>query len=396
VIFAGVTGLKKVDFLIRPLAKLFAEKLGLPRELENVKTREKVRIFDVEKKIVALSRLQDIIHFLEITDMERKQEIWEKAFSEIINEIENMEEKGGKVAFVSMHFMYYRGVPFSLVNIRLLEILKPDIIITLDDDCYHRWEWIRRREVERPAATYLRLKEVLFWSLVEKTIVDMISRKLNIDSLLMAIKHPIETFYELLSSKKPIIYFSHPMTRIYEAPDDERRDMFNEINDVKRKIEEKAVILEPATIDDRAIIRAFERKDKGEVIIRKSDRWPLSTDKGPYPINLRIDEVEELLVRDKYNKTLIDHYVRLRDYSYIDKCDALIAYRPTYRGGSRGISEEVSYARIKGKACWGIIPPQDPQLEGHPLEGNITPVSMNELIKCLDELQRKSLGIYIE
>lgn len=394
VIFAGVTGLKKIDFLIRPLAELFAEKLGLPKELENVKTREKIRIFDVEKEIVDVSRSQDIIHFLEIIDIERKQEIWEKAFSKIIDEIKDMEEKEGEVAFISMHFMYYRGVPFSLVDTRLLETLKPDVIITLDDDCYHRWEWIRRREAERPAATYLRLKEVLFWSVVEKTIVDMIARKLNIDSILMAIKHPIKTFYELLSSKKPIIYFSHPMSSVYEAPDEERRKMFNEINDFKRKIGEKAVILEPATIDDRAIIRAFKKKDKDKVVIEKPDRWPLSTDKGPYPITLRVDEVEELLVRDKYNKTLIDHYIRLRDYSYIDKCDALIAYRPTYRGGSLGMSEEARYARTKGKPCWGIIPPQDPELKGHPLEAHIAPVSMDELIKCLDKLERKSLRIY--
>lgn len=217
---------------------------------------------------------------------------------------------------------------------------------------------------------------------------------------MIGIKHPLKTFYDLLFSDKPVAYLCHPIGKVWEEPEERRQAIFEEINNFRQKLQERCVVFEPATIDERPLIRLYnnvKRTGGNRVVFRKGDRWPLETDRDEYyPVELPLNEVAEVVQPDPvYKKTLIDYYIVERDFQYIINSDVVIAYRPTYRGGGRGREAEINFARLQAsRPVYGFISPDDPELGGSPFEGKVVPCdTIDKLLEVVTHIKRKVLKL---
>lgn len=306
--------------------------------------------------------------------LDKQRNEWYGAVNQLLDKIDR--EQYDHV-IISMHLTYFRhNTYWSLIDANALKEFKFDMIITLIDDAYSVWNRIRSRESRERHGVYIRLRDVFIWRTVEIMMADMLATVLGIRNYVMAIKHPIDTFYKLMFTKLPKAYLSHPISHVRG-----NREAINEITGFARRLRDVVVLFEPTTIDE--LIIEYNWFNRGQsTIINREDRWPVDNDDGEYPIILVDDEVREVVAKNPVTKrSLIQDQVMKRDYRYIEQSDIVVAYRPRYGGVlSRGVFSEVTVAVNIGKPVYVYWPPEDGDVAENPFE------YVHEYFSNVDEL----------
>jgi len=367
VIIAGPSGLDKDDMILKPLE----------RQLVAIGD---VKVFDVEDKIESLSGN----HPLDFLPLNQKalREIWRKAFSNIIQEVQehvNALRKTRKAdlffSIISLHLTYFvDGEYFAPYDINLLsQNLKstdesPTFFITVIDDVYDMW----KRIISRPyRPTRLMLRELMSWRSAEIAHGDVITSSIDSLNIVMGLKHPIKTFSDLISTGKPLAYLSHPM-----GPECSK-EFQREVEEFRLRLSEYAVVFEPATIDEIFLEELAQQAHEANVQIDKNMNWPvvLSEERqhrweSLYPIEISANELESAteMIRGPEGEeraSLVRMQTSSRDFRYIDQSDLLVAYRPTFSGEMhKGMLVEMMHAseQLPIKTVLAYIPKEDPPL----------------------------------
>ena len=376
IIFAGHTVLDKRR-LVEQIAKECIPH-DLPKNLNDTRVMEVIRVVDVEEKILQITGKDHITPILDSFFPRIAEDRWREAFHQILADID-----GVKDVFLLMHLTYYRsGRWLSLFDIDALKTFKPDLIITLTDDVFHVWYRILKREERRYTGSYFKLSEILSWRMVELLIADLVAKMLNIRNVYIAAKHPISTFFKLIKTDLPIVYHCHPISRARDA-----QNIVGEVNDFRKRLEEISVVLEPTTIDEKILENI---KNRG-YIVEKADRWPIETDIDElYPIELKQAEVEEIITPSPTTHlNYIDHQIRYRDYRYIDQSDMVVAYRPFYgRQLHVGVWSEIHYAILRYKEVLAYVP--ENERIRHPFVGSLREFSSADDV--IEEVKKRRRG----
>ncbi len=293
--------------------------------------------------------------------LEKQRNKWYETVNQLLNRIDKEQPEH---VIVSMHLTYFRhNTYWSLIDANALREFKFDMIVTLIDDAYSVWHRISNRESRERHGVYIRLRDVFVWRTVEIMMADMLATVLGIRNYVVAIKHPVETFFKLMFTKLPKAYLSHPISHVRD-----NGKAISEINEFARRLRGIVVLFEPTTIDELIIERNWTNGRR--TIIDRGDRWPVDNDDSEYPIKLREDEVMEVITRNPVTKrSLIQDQVMRRDFRYIEQSDMVIAYRPKYGGTlSMGVSSEVTIAVNMGKPVYVYWPPEDGDIANNPFE----------------------------
>jgi adenylate kinase len=305
--------------------------------------------------------------------LEKQRNKWYETVNQILGRIDK--EQPDHVV-ISMHLTYFRhNTYWSLVDANALKEFKFDMILTLIDDAYSVWNRITSRESKERHGVYIRLRDVFVWRTVEIMMADMLATVLGVRNYVMAIKHPVETFYKIIFTKLPKAYLSHPISHVRS-----NSKAVGEINEFAKMLRNVVVLFEPTTIDELIIERNW-LNGRG-AIINKEDRWPTDNDDCDYPIRLKEDEVAEVSSRNPVTRrSLIQDQVMRRDFRYIEQSDMVVAYRPRYGGTlSRGVFSEVTIAVNMGKPVYVYWPPEDGDIAENPFE------YVHEYFSSVDEL----------
>jgi len=394
VVFTGPTGVRKDDVKER-LALRHLEARGLP-------AGERQRYFtdvSLEHEIRGVMGQDHIRVFLEDRRTSKQEEVVDRAWQRILAQACEARGKDRDV-LVDLHLVYFRGPDrLSLWTFEHFRQLRPDVLVTLIDDAATIWHRIWIREQEELRGSYITLQEVFEWRRWEFLLSDRIAASVGAMSHLVPVKHPASMLYQAIYEWDECLplYAAFPITaprrgaglaRGQRAADlrtagqvevDEHRDRLRDM---------ACTVWDPLTVDDRAIRSAFVREFKEEAVssppalagkwvtIQPEDRWPAGSAKHPemvpdpkdlFPLRLPAEEVFPVV----YGRTtpappvlsVIDGQIRKRDYTYIEKCGTIAAYRPHWGGEeSGGVCAEIRHA--SGVADVLVYHPQEDHTPG--------------------------------
>jgi adenylate kinase len=373
-------------------------KIGAVEELRKLKNGDNIRIICLEEYLKEKGNFDDITLFLNSYNWQVQKNAWERAFSEIL---EDIEKKEVDVTILFMHLVYLRNSRFlSPLNINLIEKFNPDGFITFIDDVYLLRKRIQDRSETTPFKTELHLRDLLAWRSIETNLTDILSSHLTlsynrkIPNFILSVKHPITTLHNLIYDAGNLkTYIAHPIsnTRNISA-------LVDEIEIFKSQLHKNFTVFDPTTIDERLLSislkeqypdwKTMSRGVLAESIVKieYDQRWPirhrplLCTDVDDlFPLEVPADEIVEV-IQD------IDNQIQNRDYRLISQSDAVVCYRPNLGGVlSTGVYSEMQYARdVAFKPCYMYFPECDGDHESTPFKGRgASYQSTDELIRNL-------------
>jgi len=374
-------------------------------------------------------------------DDKTKREKWVDALKESEKIIE---DEDCRYALYSTHCTLYRNNRFmSFIDYEAVKSFQPDKIVTLIDDIYSIWNRIMLREKPQKGRTftesYFTLNEISNWRWVEIMKGDSVANFINLNNLVVSVKHPVEMLYRLLfeEQKYIIVYSSIPIS----APRN-RKEKRDEVDKFKQKLHNEFIVFDPLTIDEKILtfllteqypewlqdnsISLYGKELKIE-INKECERWPISYPRfgslncdwpEDYPIcidageavevcrpkspqerlrlqnsikDLPTDETERrrrlFKVAGQIKDSVIDHHIRLRDFRLIDDSQCLIAYRPLYeKKPPGGQVYEISYAQdLKARKKFDIIIYHDKSKDG-PIIGGPFPHLEKFVVDSEDDL----------
>jgi adenylate kinase len=334
-LFIGPTGVNMRQ-AVSSIADLFYARRGLPQG-EDKEARRALSTYFLEDFLRAKV---DWVAFLSSDDYKWQEEEWRSAFSRMLRRIS---DEAPQNAIVGMNLPFFnRGRFFPAFDLAPFRELKPDVVVTLFEEEHVMWRRVQMREERRRTGAEFRLKDILAWRNTSILLADIIARELGVDNYVVAVKHPVETFYRLLFEPHRLrVYLSFPITGVRED-----RAAREEIDRFRGAMHARFIAFDPLTVDERALRVALSKSSGDVVEIRAEDVWnippslsPASKDEeGLYPVRIPRDQAEEVL-RD------LDNVIRYKDYRFIQQSDAVAAYRP-FRGKSlsRGMFAEINYA----------------------------------------------------
>lgn len=321
-------------------------------------------------------------------------DLWEKAFTAILEKIESEENKT-KDIFINFHASFYHHYTveyLSFVRVELIRRFQPNLFITLIDDIYDIH--IRLRELHQifhpsyggatdPIGAILELLRILDWRSKEIMMTRHFANELNAPHYVFAVKHSYDTLYRLIFEEKSKFYISHPISEVRRLQKRGETEEANQIIDAIHRLESKSssefVSFLPTTIDELRIQQ--EEKDKKTVYVPNlMPRWdsekyrtsinllyipppksktpdPLWEKGSEYPVELT------LLLKVLYNH--IEVQVSSRDHKLVEQSDFLFVYRPCFNGNiSDGVLKEIQYyLKLTGssgnKKCFIYLPTKD-------------------------------------
>jgi hypothetical protein len=372
VLFTGQTGIGYRQ-AIENVAKLIAKRYDLPEEIDSAKTREFIYVANLEEKLK--ERGADFPLILDSYAPKVLRQIAKDAFLSILEDIES---KRPRVVLLSLHATMFRnGMFHSTQVLDLVQKYAPDLGVTFIDDVYVIWKRIVDRNLRNPSNSYLRLRDIMVWRSVEILTADMLAKLAVVNAkgydieqknIVLAAKHPVETLYRIIMEPwRLIVYASFPISKTRDDP--QRRQ---EIDEYRKRLTEKYIVLDPLTIDERILEFALERTPSVEeyVCLDGSERWPLEASgclvaesASNYPIKFPRDEVMEVAGAKPPPdyETDIGKQIQWRDFRLIRQCDVLAAYRPYKweKTGSTGVLSEISHAATIPRRMIVLHPDED-------------------------------------
>jgi len=420
-LFLGTTGLEKTSVLEQIADIACKEKFELITGLKHQDAKKYIRIYDIDKQISTKIGSLNYASFMDGKVRQHQKEVWKKELESVLKEIRN---ENPKHVFLSIHGVYYRyNNYFSLIDKDLLAQFNPTVIVTLIDDIYDVAYKVTEKEKNYSTNSSCTLSEALGWRTIEIFMGDFLSEnlfinpesagiadniinglpnevkrlfKIHIPHFVMAVKHNPRMLYRLLfDRKKLVLYASFPITSTRTDP-----KKIDEINEFKKKLEEKYTVLDPATIDELVIKEktkveseyvqmkannAIEKECDGLVLFKRlHGNYSRST---TYPPNLDLKELFSL-------QQAIKKQVEKRDYRMVAQSEDVVAYRP-YWGGrtdpSGGVDAELSYANDLDKGILAYHPADDgkPDMFFKGVDKAIKKDNISELLKQLELTQRE-------
>jgi hypothetical protein len=377
----GQTGLEKKS-AVRGLAKYMLEQEGVSTPLDHPSAKQVVRLFDLEDKIKSEMNSLSLKPFLDTLSNFMREAVWRKAAEAIVCEARNLldSENPPQHVILSFHAVFYRDHGFlNCINPTIFLPLKPDIVITLIDDCQDIAFRVteQRERLGIPTRTgAITLAEILSWRSAEIMLSTIVCRLFTPEPkyYVFPVKHPDHTLYSLAieSANKLICYASYPMTNIRHD-----QDSMEEICGFLRYLEGNFIVFNPGTIDE---FRGFNR-DLARLPLDKPLVCPTENNYAAY-----FDELSEL------DEVIRDH-VADRDYTLVRQSEIVVAYRPFWGGLSGGVEKEIGHALTEGREVYVFSPGRD----SDGLDKNVFKIiekavvfeEMEELKEKLQSLQEK-------
>lgn len=356
-IFAGISGIDKTQFVNNLINR-------------SEKTKEVLSI-DFEEDLLSDERdgsssAADIPSFLDSPNTKLKLKQLESTFNWISKKIEERPPDISHI-FLKIHLTYIKNSeffpPFMPLSFHQLLTKIPNAhvkIITLIDDVFSIWNQIKEREAGGTYLnTQLRLREILSWRSLEWLRAESLKEYFNkeeegkqiVTNFLVSVKHPFNTFSNLIFNPKPIrFYLSYPISDTRKT-EEGIRDV-NDFRDNMHKMasENGAVIFDPVAIDELAMEAALNeipentRKKITEVELQEKHRWPINSSDllmpaCKYPIKIPIQQIQEV-------SSDVRNQITSRDYALVDLSQYLAVYRPFYKTKmSTGVDAEIKHAK---------------------------------------------------
>lgn len=341
---------------------------GLAADVGRTGAFQRAKDADVVPSTILEDELgDDLIAFLDIDDRRNQQRLWNEAASKAIARLVSSDVAVHRVLVLHASFLRQSQI-WSCLNPLIFRELgfRPDVAVTLIDDVQNVQH---RLGFKRGGHDWLRLRELVTWRNVEISNGDLFLRSCAIDAprknFVLGIRHPVKTVVELLTRPDlPAIYSGHPISHIRRLPHAEQKMAISEIEQFKEHLRSVGPVLDPATIDELALVRLRESAtDSALITYRQSMHWPVSSagtlsDSAEFPSDIVLDrlEVEEA-------SSDVRRLVHFRDYRLMDQSDCLISYRPNWAGEDHGgVTAEFRFAKMTAmpRLAWGHS--SDPRL----------------------------------
>lgn len=405
IVFTGTSGNDK-RHVVNRIASHFRDK-----------HHHSVRIVEAEAELYKLTQ-DRFYEFLDAIPSNEAVRLWSGSLKAAITNWKEDEEKAqADFSFLCLHSTYhvrshlycplnwsYPDRPGSVARGELLDALRefsPDLFVNIFDNVYS----VQARIRDYP----FRLIELLRWRDIEKLATDVLASLVITDtnrirerpdhmpkykyerSPIVAIRHPLEMIYRLVSDEKvPRIYMAYPISEPRRRQQKTgNQDLIHQINKFRKSMSHHFVAFDPVTIDERPIKLLWDRfaeskrklksstlkKSKllaefktmaiGDVDLelKESDLWSATKTEyqdmmcGPLnhyrkalrpasahgkktkpdtPVTFRLPagEIRRAVEEKQFwagtaKGGEIDNQIVRRDYRLIDQSDCVVIYRPT-------------------------------------------------------------------
>lgn len=300
--------------------------------------------------------------------------VWLEAWSDVLQDVDAALEVSDVV--LTLHLAYFHQLTREYFVAADMPTLIAEMtrrasrIVTLVDDIYDCHQALVAggsasgmltppRTMERALLDLLR---VLDWRSIEVMLSESLSASISKPHFVMAVKHPIETVFDLLFSDKRPIYFSHPISeprRLHAAGQvGEAAAFVQRMTQIVSRLQADSVVIEPTAIDElrfdadtgRLLARWPFAEDGRTLLYEPPEPAPFGSQENMFPAGWSPDgrpssnggELVEHLVQ------AIQDQIDARDHGLVEQSAVVASYRPIYEGNaSRGVQEELlHYGRL--------------------------------------------------
>jgi hypothetical protein len=304
---------------------------------------------------------------------------WKEAFQNIFKKItDKLEINEKEVILLNVTACYYHPYTqefFSLVNIDDLKRLNPDKIITFIDDIYEIQHRLRIKETGidhqqtlTPMDVIFKLMRYLDWRSKEIMMSRFLANQLPTceRNYIFAVKHPFQSFSNLLFENMKKVYLSHPITEIRNLEVSGKKDKVinfkKDLNTLSSHLTENTIAFLPTTIDEYRIKKNLSSNSSEHfqpILLNRWDKELYTDPSSLLYINDEFNDANELWRGGIENEneipqdldsllTILHSFIGLqvttRDLSLVEQSDYLVIYRPFFNGKlSTGVSRELKY-----------------------------------------------------
>lgn len=322
------------------------------------------------------------------------EQMWCDSFAKANQEITPIRDRGDNV-ILTFHAAWYHlanreylsGIDYSLIS---QQIEQPSNVVTLMDDIYD----VKSR-LSRPRGLFaakavpqsefldamIKLLRVLEWRNFETVLSRKVAQVFEVEHYILAIKHPIATFNELISeSNKKLVYLAHPISQVRRLSrmggefSVTAETIMHRVKDLATQLRSDFIVLEPTCVDELRFYDHLFGEDH-LVMPTLAQRWPLPSEDsndilfteptnvsepfGPWWEakssellalgweNLKEEDIRRLHEVAPSLLTLqedIRMQIKARDFTLVSQSNGLAVYRPLCEGHeSGGVREEIDY-----------------------------------------------------
>ena len=297
--------------------------------------------------------------------------IWIETWEETIADLDA--QLSERDVILTLHLTYFHQLTSESFIPADISMLIDDLstrasrVVTLIDDIYDCQQALiaggsasgMMNTPQSIETTVLDLIQVLEWRSIETMVSESLSSSLGCPYNVLAVKHPANTLYDLVFSKKPVVYLSHPISeprRMHMSGDTSGAiALAHKMSEVVATMRAFATVVEPTGIDELRF-----RNASGNL----SARWPFSPDQRDllyeppedlphtsaqeyvFPVGWDTDERTEIESSGLIQRLVqvIGQQINARDHGLVEQSRLIAAYRPIYRGNvSRGVQEELRH-----------------------------------------------------
>jgi len=303
------------------------------------------------------------------------RQLWQEAFASVWRRVEQL--LGSSHVIVTLHLCYFLHrtreyfSPVDLKGVGKTLGQKAHAVVTLIDDIFdcHRHLYGGVCDVpESHDQSIIDLLRILDWRSKENLLADLLARSWGRPHFVFAVKHPIDTFLDLLYTDKTRVYLSHPISELRRKARSPElvggvRAEIQRIRDVIARLGTRHVVFEPTSIDELRFRRTRDAHGHEDAALANLDpRWPfepearkvlyVSPSNPPnefsFPIGWEQDEREEIAESPLLSELRegISRQINARDHALVEQTDMVACYRPIYEGHvSSGVQEELRHVK---------------------------------------------------
>lgn len=299
------------------------------------------------------------------------RDLWVRAFDEACTEVQG-HLTADRDVILTLHLCWFHHQYREYLGIAnyfsIREVLGGDSlcgVITLIDDVFDCQRQLFTAgqmfgKPEDPESAALNALFILDWRSKEILLSDTLAWHCGVPFLIFAVKHPIGVFSDLLYSRKPRIYLSHPITELRRLRKEDREaDAHVVIEELKELVDDLSanhVVFEPTSIDEFR----FRLDESGGFLGNLDQRWPFTAEprdllyvppttsgepiQTAYPAGWDSDDRPDLPEGPSFRslRQAILGQISARDHWLVEQVDRLVCYRPIFEGhASTGVEEEL-------------------------------------------------------
>ncbi len=311
------------------------------------------------------------------------RELWSKAFDAAWSKATELSDQGVDVV-LTLHLCYFHHgyreylVPADFARMQGAFTNRVRAVVTLVDDIF---DCDRRLtgsgEMLQPPldaeTALLDLLAILDWRGNELLLSDSLAAACRVPYYLFATKQPLSTLFDLLYTKKPAVYVSHPITEIrrlrLRGLGNEAQRLVNDLAGLVARLGATCVVFEPTAIDELRFRAGADGVLRGNL----TDRWPFVGDERQlaydrpsgvssdwsFPVGWDADGRNEIANTPLLKRLAqaIGRQIGARDHWLVEQSAAVVCYRPLFEGHvSGGVKEELRHiARVKNLGVTGPL-----------------------------------------